>query len=75
MSSPEVMPTNARIQMDFYTALKRLRDGDCIRSSIWPAGEFGKLVNSQVQLWRNGDFYLWTITDGDLDATDWEIFI
>ena len=72
-TSPLPQAKTATKQYNFYEALKRLADGKKIASLAWPADEYGLLKDSLVMLYKGNKFYSCTISDGDLEATDWVI--
>jgi len=61
--------------MPFEEAIVTLRDGQKITRVEWGNNRiYGTLKNEMVQLHKADEkYYLWTINDGDLHATDWII--
>lgn len=63
------------IEMSFYDALKLLANGDKIRRLEWDdREEFGLLQDTFLRIYRDGKFYNWTVSEGDMLAIDWVIF-
>jgi hypothetical protein len=74
MSSPA--PQNRLVSqrlMDFFTALKLLNDGQRITKLEWTNENiYGVMRNGIVCLHKDdGVMYAWTLSDGDLNGTDW----
>jgi hypothetical protein len=60
--------------MDFYEALKDLRNGLKIRRLTWKKDEYGILKDGFVAIHKpDGILHNWNISDGDLDGKDWII--
>lgn len=66
------VPTRKPVEMSFYDALKEVLNGKKITRLAWETNlTFGKMNNSQLEIFINGEFHSWTIVEGDITATDW----
>jgi hypothetical protein len=71
------------MEMDFYAALRELAAGKKITRKEWNDPEFYCLMrNGMLQLHKPpmpeknrpaGEFFSWTVSDGDVAATDWRV--
>ena len=72
------MPTPVRItatpEMDFYAALRCVRDGKKITRPEWVNRDCIFLYAGFLHLRKaDGSLHRLIVSDGDLDATDWQI--
>lgn len=71
-------PEVAGTLMDFFTALRKVADGEKITKVEWGDPKiFGVLQGGSLVLFggipADGKFHPWKITDGDLVGEDWKV--
>jgi hypothetical protein len=60
--------------MDFFEAMKKLANGYKITREEWEdETTYGFLKDEKVMICLKGEIHTWTISLGDLTATDWII--
>ncbi len=64
-------PTVKLGKMEFPAAIKELIGGSKITREEWAGGEYCLLKDGYLEIWTNGKFHQWIVSDGDLSATDW----
>ena len=66
-------PGNPEI-MDFPNAIRKVINGEKIRRISWPEPkDYALLKEDFLVIFTKGDFFKWTINDGDLLGKDWVI--
>ena len=59
---------------DFKSVIDFLLDGERVRSRAWPnKRDYGYFKNNILTLYRDGVEFSWILSEGDLQADDWEI--
>lgn len=66
---------NKQAGMNFYDALRQLREGAYITRMSWNNSDFCLLKDTFLSIYRTGEVYKWTVNDGDMDGTDWIVTI
>ena len=59
--------------ISFSEAIKELANGKKITRLEWNNTDYGFLKEGFVSIHRNGEDFIWKLSDGDLLATDWII--
>ena len=59
--------------ISFSEAIKELTNGKKIARIEWNNTDYGLLKDGWLSIFRNGEFFIWKVNDGDLLATDWII--
>lgn len=60
------------VEMSFYDALKELLAGKSVTRLSWETNlTFGKINNTQLEIFINGEFHSWTVVENDITAIDW----
>lgn len=74
-SSPKVNATKSQITFDFSVAVSKLNAGKKIRRLEWEdKNEYGVMKDGFLMIHRpDGKDYIWKLSDGDLEATDWMV--
>lgn len=67
----EIKPSEM-IGFDFPTAIKKVIDGNKIRRTSWPVGEYGLLKDGFLMIIKDGE-HRWLVNDGDMTGTDWVV--
>lgn len=71
--SPKPVKKEITNTMDFPAAIRKATEGFKIARIEWHNTDYGLLKNSFLTIYRNGEFFRWSVNDGDLLAKDWII--
>jgi len=64
-----VQPTT----MSFPDAMHEIKAGNKVARISWPKEDFGLLRDDWLEIFTNGDFYVWKVNDGDIEGEDWVV--
>ena len=68
--------TPAIIEMNFPEAMVKIIAGLRVHRLEWQdKNEYGLMRDSYLMIHRNNKFFAWTVSEGDLLATDWVIVL
>lgn len=67
---PEV--TDGQILLTFPDAMREVISGKKVRRLEWEnKEEYGILSEGYLRVYRDNIFYIWSVNDGDMYASDW----
>lgn len=73
----ETSPVPSRklpLTMSFDKAIEAIMEGKKVRREEWPdAEEHGVLADGFLKIFVKGRYHGWTVSEGDMLATDWVI--
>lgn len=62
------------ITMSFSDAIREVVRGNKIRRISWPSEEdHGTLREGWLEIFTNGKYHIWQVSDGDMEGNDWVI--
>ena len=60
--------------MGFPDAMAAIIAGKMVTRAVWnDTSEYGILADGWLTIHTQGEFHVWKVNDGDLNATDWRI--
>lgn len=69
---PQQVAEEGIMVLNFPNAIQEVINGKRINRLEWNnKEEYGVLKDSWLMIYRNGKFYQWTVSDGDMLAEDW----
>lgn len=69
---PERQPGES-ITMSFVDAIKKVTEGSQVTRVSWAGTDYCLLKDGWLQIYTNGNFHTWLISDGDIEGQDWII--
>lgn len=73
MPSPTTETTLTQTEMDFPEAMRQIIAGKVIHKREWPENDFACLRNQQLQLYRDREWHIWSVSEGDMIGTDYVV--
>lgn len=69
--TPVPKVTGKAMTMDFYDAVKEIMKGSRVARLVWQNGDYCVLKDSFLTIFTKGNFFDWSINDGDVEGQDW----
>lgn len=64
-------PNPAPIYLSFSQAIQEIINGNKVTRVEWSNTDYGFLKDGWLSIHRNGEDFVWKVSDGDLLANDW----
>ena len=77
MNEPTLTPApkqeSKAMTMSFFDALKKIAAGKYVARISWGNTDYCLLKDGWLSIYRNNQFFTWTINDGDIEGNDWHV--
>jgi hypothetical protein len=72
--TPIAREVGESITMSFPDAIREIVRGNRVRRMSWPSVEdHGLLKDGWLEIFTNGGYHVWKVSDGDIEGNDWII--
>ena len=60
--------------LDFFDALRKVYEGKIIHKQEWSPHSIACMRDDRLQIYRQGKWHIWAISNGDMKGTDYVVF-